>query len=310
VNRSFGVIRRRGLTTAVAAAAVCVVVLASVLPARAAVELAYFYVTYRTDDVLISWGTGSELTTVGFYIYRTETEYFSREHQLNDGEMIEATQFPQPFGDVYHFVDGDVDPGLIYHYWLEVVDTEGNKVFGPGPRSTPTATSTSTAAGTSTTTATPTRTKTPTPTSTVVPTLIPSFTATGVPTSMPTGTPQSTPALTTPPSASATVVPEQASSPTATTAGVALPTLTVDDAQGGLTPSPASTAVALASEESPGDGGAVVADTGSAAPWWSSLRRHLPAIYPSTILLSISMMSLVGVLLLSLALVLLHRSSL
>jgi hypothetical protein len=313
VNRPLGVIRRLWLGAALAGALLGAV-LASSLPACAAVRLAYFRVTIGENDALIEWGTGSEINTVGFNIYRTETAQFSRDHRVND-VMIEACG--DTIGCQYTCTDEGLVAGVTYYYWLEVHDPDGDTldpeghtvfVFGPKPEPTPPAAGTFTA--TRTPTATPTRTRTPTPTSTAVPTLTPSFTATAVPSSTPTGTATSTPVATILPAASATPVLEQASSPTATTAELALPTLTSQDAQGRLTPSPTSTAVALASEESPGDGGAVAADSGRAAPWWSSLRSHWPAIHPSTVLLSVAIISLFGVVLLSLALVLLRWSSL
>lgn len=313
MNRSLGMMRRLGLAAAVATAALCVVLAANV-PARAAVRLAYFHVTFGESDALIEWRTGSEVGTVGFNVYRTETPQFSRDHRVN-GVMIEACG--DPIGCPYTCTDEGLVADVTYYYWLQVHDPDGDTldpdghrvfVFGPKPEPTPTPTSTSTL--TRTPTATPTRTKTPPPTSTPVPTLTPSFTATAVPTSTPTSTATSTPVPTTPPAASATPVLEQASSPTATIAGVPLPTLTPDDAQGGLTPRPTSTAIIVVSGESPEGEGMVASVPGQATAWWSSLRPHWPTFYPSTILLSISMISLFGLRLLSLALVLLRRSSL
>jgi hypothetical protein len=305
VNGCVGLIGKLVLGASLALGAICVVLPASVPPARAAVQLADFHVEFYDDHALITWVTGSELGTYGFNIFRAEVAEFSRAQQINPG-MIEASG--ERTGNDYYYTDDGLEPGVTYYYWLEIVDPDDHEIFGPEPEPSATPTSTSTAAGTPT--RTPTRTKTPVPTSTSIPTQTPSFTATGVPTSMPTFTPPSMAVPTTPPAASPTLVPEQASTPSATIAELVLPTFTLADAQGSLTPSLTSTPIIVASEESPGDEGVVPASPEQVAPWWSSLRSYWPTIYPSTILFSISMISLVGVVLLSLALVLLRRFSL
>jgi len=307
VNRPLGVITRVGLAIALAGAATCVVVLASVLPARAAVELAYFYVSFRTNDVLIEWGTVSEVTTWGFNLYRAETEQFSQAHLLNEN-VIEASM--QPGGDRYSYVDSSVEAGVTYYYWLEVLDSSGDKVFGPEPRPTPTATSTSTGTAAPTATSPSVPTRTPTPTSTSVPTVAPSFTATGAPTSTPAGTPSTTTVLPTPSSPSPTSVIEQRLSPTVTPGGTTQPTLTPGPVYEERTPTPSTTIVVVAAETSAATTVAWGGDSGPRATGWSSFLFRWSTIQPSTILLLISLMSLLGALLLTVALALVRKLSL
>lgn len=304
MNRPLGLIRRLGLCSAVAGAAMCVVVLVSAVPARAAVELADFYVTYGTGNVLITWVTGYEQDTWYFNIFRTDTEYFSKDHPVNE-QMIPASG--QLTGGEYVYVDNDVVPGATYYYWLEV---DGDEVFGPEPKPTPTPTRTSTAISVPTATSTAMPTKTPTPTSTSVPTVTPSFTATGLPTSTPAGTPTTTAVSPLPSSPSPTSVVEQRLSPTATLGGVAQPTLSPAAAATEGTPMPPSTAVAGTSATPTATALAWGGGSEPEAPGWSSLRLRLPTIQPSTILLFISLVSLLGAMLLSVALALVRRLSL
>jgi len=304
LNRPLGVIRRLGLCSAVAGATMCVVVLVSAVPARAAVDLVDFYVTYGTDNVLITWVTGYEQDTWYFNIFRTDTEYFSKDHPVNE-QMIPASG--QLTGGKYVYVDNDVVPGATYYYWLEV---DGDEVFGPEPKPTPTPTRTSTATSAPTATSTAMPTKTPTPTSTSVPTVTPSLTATGVPTSTPAGSPTTTPVLPPPSSPNPTSAVEQELSPTATLGGIAQPTSSPATAAAEGTPMPTATTVAGGAETSTATTVAWGDDSEPGATGWSSFLLHWRTIQPSTILLLISLMSLLGALLLSLALALVRKLSL
>ena len=309
MNRLLSVIRRLGLGIAVACCALCVMVLACVAPARAVVELAYFYVTFRPTDVLISWGTASEVTTVGFDVYRTETPSFSPDHRLDECRREAGGGFePQD----YSCVDSDVAAGITYYYWLEVLDLNPaeDEVFGPEPTPTPTPTSTSTTASVATATSTSVATRTPTPTSTSVPTVTPSLTATGVPTSTPAGTPMATPVLPPSSSPSSTSVVEQQLSPTVTTGGIAQPTLSPAAAATEWMPTPASTTVGAGSETPAATTVAWGGDSEPGATGWSSFLFRWSTIQPSTILLLVSLISLLGALLLVIALALVRKLSL
>ena len=307
VNTFPCLMRRFVFGSALAGAAICVVALACVVPARAAVELVDFYVTFGPDQVLISWVTGSELGTVGFNIFRTDGVEFSRVHRVN-AQMIVASG--ELTGEEYHYTDDDVVPGVTYYYWLEIIDPDEGKVFGPEPKPAPTATSSSTATSTPTATPTPTRTKTPMPTSTTLPTVTPSFTATAAPTSTPAGSPTTTPVLPPPSSPSSTSVVEQRLSPTVTPGGMAQATLTPGAAATEWMPTAAPTTVVVASETPTATTVAWGGDSEPQATGWSSFLFRWSTIQPSTILLLVSLMSLLGALLLSVALALVRKLSL
>jgi hypothetical protein len=296
VNRPLGVIRRLGLGTALAGAAIWVVVLGSAVPAQAAVDLVYFEATGYDDHVLIEWGTPQELNNVGFNLYRTETPDFN-DSSKGDLGFIPAQHPGQIEGADYSYTDSDIEAGTTYtyYYWLEDVDFGGvPKRHGPVSASTPSETPTSTP--TATATSTPTRVPTATPTTVL--TATPSSTATVVPTSTPAGTLTAT--AVSPPSSSPspTAVVEQGLSPTATPGGIAQPTLSPAAGATEWMPTPTSTTVAWGGDSQPG------------APGWSSFLVHWPTIHPSTILLLISLVSLLGVLLLSVALALVRKLSL
>jgi len=80
-------------------------------------------------SIIVEWTTASELDTIGFNIYRAE----SLEAQLiriNDS-LIPAS--PDPWiGGEYSFVDSDLNPGVVYFYYLEdVAETGETTINGP-----------------------------------------------------------------------------------------------------------------------------------------------------------------------------------
>jgi hypothetical protein len=307
VNRPLGVMGRLALCAGLAGA-ICVAMLAFVVPAKAVVELVDFHVTFGPDQVLITWITGSETDTVGFNLYRAETPDFAGASPLN-AQPIPASG--DTAGGDYKYEDEGAVPGAAY-YWLEVLDLDPNadKVYGPEPSPTPTPISTSTPTSTPTATATSAPTKTPRPTSTSEPTMTPTFTATATPTSTPTATPTATHVSPLASSPTPTSVVEQGLSPTATVESMTQPTLSPAPAATEETPRPTSTTAALASATSTPpsvawSGGSEPTSSGG-SPW----RLHLPTVQPSTILLSVSLTSLLGALLLSVALALVHKLSL
>ena len=90
-----------------------------------------FTVSLLTDGtVLVQWETGSELTISGFNIYRSIDPDGARQ-KLN--QAIITPQRPgQNWGAAYDFEDPDVAEGMTYYYWLEAIETGGEKSeFGP-----------------------------------------------------------------------------------------------------------------------------------------------------------------------------------
>jgi hypothetical protein len=188
--------------TVVAVLVAGMLLLARTASAQAAVELTHFEVQDREDGVLVTWGTGNELTTYGFNLHRATVNDLQQSVQLNE-EMFRAKRFPDVVGADYQYLDTAVEIGTTYYYWLEALDLDGNQMHGPkwtthGPSATATSTPSRTPTLTPTTrpspTPTPTRTQAPTatPTPTVVPSVTPTFTATSLPAVSPTGTPTTT----------------------------------------------------------------------------------------------------------------------
>ena len=80
-------------------------------------------------SVEVDWVTASELNTVGFNLYRSQTSDGQYE-QIND-RMIPAS--PDPLiGGEYRYIDEGVEASLTYYYRLEEIDSAGNSTFfGP-----------------------------------------------------------------------------------------------------------------------------------------------------------------------------------
>ena len=271
-------------------AAVFVLLLGYAAPVEADVDLVYFRVTVGGSEVLIEWETGSEETTFGFNLYRTEQDIFVQPTHLNNGEMIEAQNFPGMIGAKYSHIDGPLEIGL-YFYWLEVLDTEAPKVYGPepatvGPTPTPTPRSTATKTPTSTPGEIPTSTPTRMPTATWTPTPIetPTFAPTGVPSATPTSALSATP----------TTAPTFTPSPTMTSAGT-----------GEVTPTstPTTHIVGALTEQTESQ----ERSTQPRATDWRPPGLSWPTVSTSTFLLFLSVISFLGVLLLATALVLVRK---
>jgi len=73
--------------------------------------------------VIVEWSTASELNTVGFYLYRSESPNGSFEKITRD--LIPSSVDPLTGGS-YSYTDQDVKPGMKYYYLLEEVEMEGN----------------------------------------------------------------------------------------------------------------------------------------------------------------------------------------
>jgi hypothetical protein len=95
-----------------------------------AVELASFSAAPQGSAIRLDWETASELDNLGFNLYRSEPAEGERV-QLNTA-LIPGQNPGSPAGAAYSFVDETAEPGVIYTYWLEVVDTHGGAMLhGP-----------------------------------------------------------------------------------------------------------------------------------------------------------------------------------
>jgi hypothetical protein len=95
-----------------------------------AVDLASFVATAQDTGVLITWTTATEIDLLGFNLYRAES-FAGAWIQVNE-DLIPSQASGGPVGANYQFVDGFVEPGMIYYYWLEAVSSSG-KVTHHGP---------------------------------------------------------------------------------------------------------------------------------------------------------------------------------
>jgi hypothetical protein len=87
-----------------------------------AVTLASFEASSYNGLILIEWETVLELDILGFNIYRSTS--LAGERVAVNPELIpnSLTGF---LGGSYEFQDTDVQPGVTYFYWLEVVGMYG-----------------------------------------------------------------------------------------------------------------------------------------------------------------------------------------
>lgn len=189
------------------------------LSARAAVDLLYFYAHGQTDRINLEWETAQELNHAGFYIQRSL--------EASSG-FARISNFIPPLGfgvggHYYTYDDLTAEPGVTYYYKLESVDTGGNSELTEAVSAviqsntlTPTVTPTgSTPTPTLTlTSAPPTETLTWTPTSAVAATKTPTRSPT-VAVLYPTSTPKHslTPVAPTP---TITITPTPTRTPTTT----------------------------------------------------------------------------------------------
>jgi len=77
---------------------------------------------FRNPSVLVEWSTASELDTVGFNLYRGETE--SGPFQRVNSNLI-PTSLDTLTGGGYSFRDKTVTAGRVYYYMLEDVASNG-----------------------------------------------------------------------------------------------------------------------------------------------------------------------------------------
>ncbi len=147
---------------------VIVALISPTLAVRASVVLLDFTATPLTSTIELKWETATENNTIGFNVYRSDTE-----NPASWGSPIFTTGSRSLDGNTgaqYTYVDGNVQPNVLYFYLLEELSNSGSEQFTDKIRSAGIglATSTATISPTPTRTGTPivvdpTRTRTPTP---------------------------------------------------------------------------------------------------------------------------------------------------
>jgi hypothetical protein len=89
------------------------------------VEMLYFRALGDDPDVRLEWGTGVEIDTVGFYVYRAPVADYGQAGAIG---YTPATGS----GSSYAFIDRDVPPSQVYWYWLVEYTGDGlGEVYGP-----------------------------------------------------------------------------------------------------------------------------------------------------------------------------------
>jgi hypothetical protein len=98
--------------------------------APSVVVLTSFTAKWSSDGVSVTWETGSEIDSFGFFLYRSESKDRSQAVRVSD-EMI-AAQSVNGSGGAYSIVDRGVELGKTYYYWLQEIETDGDALeYGP-----------------------------------------------------------------------------------------------------------------------------------------------------------------------------------
>jgi hypothetical protein len=154
---------------------------------EASVGLIYFRAIDKLDYVMLEWGTGEEISNLGFNLYRATTNDF------DDAEQINPSLIPSQGGELghdYEWPDNDAEIGVTYTYWIEDIDTSDNNTVhlelpatgrasgGGGLPTVPSPGGGNGNSGTATPTPTRTPTRTPSPTTQSGSTATPSRTPT------------------------------------------------------------------------------------------------------------------------------------
>lgn len=96
-----------------------------------AVIVSSFTAHRSRSSILLDWVTTSELDLIGFNLYRSLNIEMSSALVLNQLPIMACSPGSLE-GNSYRFVDNDVEPGITYNYWLEVITRSGRTtVLGP-----------------------------------------------------------------------------------------------------------------------------------------------------------------------------------
>jgi len=94
-----------------------------------AITLESFTARAETEGVILEWRTGTEIDNLGFYIIRSEST--DDGYTLLNDRIIPAKGNAYS-GNSYTLLDGDVQSGHLYYYWLADMDVFGKyTIHGP-----------------------------------------------------------------------------------------------------------------------------------------------------------------------------------
>jgi uncharacterized repeat protein (TIGR01451 family) len=97
-----------------------------------AVTMGGFVATAANEHILLEWNTILETDMLGFNLYRSEST--EGERLTLNVELLPSMGFGAPGFSPYSFIDSDVQAGVTYYYWLEVVNLDGEPdLYGPLP---------------------------------------------------------------------------------------------------------------------------------------------------------------------------------
>ena len=88
-----------------------------------------YYVAFSVNHALIHWETASELDIIGFNVYRANNPQGERT-QINSS-LVPSQVSGIPIGAIYEITDENVEPGVTYYYWVEVVAVGYEYMIGP-----------------------------------------------------------------------------------------------------------------------------------------------------------------------------------
>ncbi|MCB0115797.1 MAG: hypothetical protein KDD84_16970, partial [Caldilineaceae bacterium] len=97
--------------------------------APSAISLVSFGAAYRDGAVRVTWATGWERDTLGFHIYRSDTNAFATAARITD-QLIPGVGGSS--GAPYTVIDAAAQPAQIYWYWLVEREFSGaTNIYGP-----------------------------------------------------------------------------------------------------------------------------------------------------------------------------------
>ncbi len=86
-----------------------------------AVEMRSFTAHGTNSSIELSWVSANEIDIIGYNLYRATTPDGARSLVY----QTQANQSGSMIGDEYGYSDLDVQPGVTYTYWLEVLQIDG-----------------------------------------------------------------------------------------------------------------------------------------------------------------------------------------
>ena len=87
-----------------------------------AASILFFSIYIHGSNILVEWDTASEINTLGFNIYRSDSINGER---IRINEYVIPTSADPLIGGHYKFIDEYITPGKIYYYYLEEVGMDG-----------------------------------------------------------------------------------------------------------------------------------------------------------------------------------------